>query len=44
VSATPLIEPDVEPPVVNAGGGFSGYRPVAEIPPYGVMVVSLHSG
>jgi len=44
VSATPLIGPDVEPPVVNAGGGFSGYRPVAEIPPYGVMVVSLHSG
>jgi alpha-amylase len=43
VTVTSLVGPAVEAPVVGPAGGFAGYRPVAEIPPYGIMVVSLES-
>jgi len=36
LSSTP-----VSPPVVNAGGGFDGYRPLAQLPAYGMYVVQL---
>jgi glycosidase len=44
VSVTSLIGPDVTAPAIGPDGGFGGYRPVSEIPPYEIMVLSMRSG
>ncbi len=41
-TVTPLFgEGEAVAPVVNAAGGFDAYTPVAEIPPYGVLILQL---
>jgi hypothetical protein len=42
--ARPVLGPEVAAPEVTADGGLSGYRPLAELDPYEVLVVQLTTG
>ncbi len=45
VTAVTLFGSTVETsPEINAGGGFSGYHPFAEIPPQSATIIQLQSG
>ena len=35
------VPPPAPGPAVEAGGGFEGYAPVAELPPHGLVVLGL---